>query len=410
MGHIARILAALAILAAGSVPLAAFDGPTQTTAPKKKAGATDKPADAAADQKNGTEDDKQKAAALAQRALDAGIKLYEAGKADQAVKTFETALHGGLTSQQMARALYYRGLANRKLGKPGLAISDLTSAAGLKDGLVGPEREDALKNRAAAYQEAGISNVPDIPAPVMTADTTSATGWQTAMNGAPVAPAAPSTPVKTAAAVSHTPGYLSSFSGDDGGAPGPAAQAPGPGAAPAAAAPTSSGGIGGFFSSLFGGGTSSAPNANDGTVTTASITPPAPQPAPAPVTQTTSWSQTTQVTTAAPDVGSPFVTKVSTTGKPSRAEKVASREPSGKFRLQVAAVRSRSEADALAASLVEKHGSELGARQPEVDEAVLGNMGTFYRVRVGPYADAKEPQQLCSGLRSSGFDCLVVTR
>ena len=35
-------------------------------------------------------------------------------------------------------------------------------------------------------------------------------------------------------------------------------------------------------------------------------------------------------------------------------------------------------------------------------------MGTFYRVRVGPYADAKEPQQLCGGLRSSGFDCLVV--
>ena len=183
MGHTARILAALAILAAGTLPLAAFDGPTQTTAPKKKAGATDKPAAAADDQKNGAEDDKQKAAALAQRALDAAIKLYEAGKADQAVKTIETALRGGLTSPQMARALYYRGLANRKLGKPGLAISDLTSAVWLKDGLVGPEREDALKNRAAAYQEAGISNVPEVPAPVMAADATSATGWQTAMNG-----------------------------------------------------------------------------------------------------------------------------------------------------------------------------------------------------------------------------------
>ncbi len=45
MGHIARILAALAILVAGVAPLAAFDGPTQTTAPKKKAGPADKPAD-----------------------------------------------------------------------------------------------------------------------------------------------------------------------------------------------------------------------------------------------------------------------------------------------------------------------------------------------------------------------------
>ena len=55
-------------------------------------------------------------------------------------------------------------------------------------------------------------------------------------------------------------------------------------------------------------------------------------------------------------------------------------------------------------------GEDPKPRQPEISEAVLGNMGTFYRVRIGPYADAKEPQQLCGGLRSSGFDCLVVTQ
>ncbi len=186
------------------------------------------------------------------------------------------------------------------------------------------------------------------------------------------------------------------------------------GQGPAAPAPTSTGGIGGFFSSIgsiFGGGTPSPTNANDGAVTTSSITSASPQPE-APVTQTTNWSQTTQVTTAppGPDIGSAFVTKVSGSDNGSRAEKVAARGPSGKFRLQVAAVRSRSEADALAAKLVANHGSELGPRQPEISEAVLGNMGTFYRVRVGPYADAKEPQQLCGGLRSSGFDCLVVTQ
>ena len=38
MGHSARILAAVAIIAAGTLPLAAFDGPTQSTAPKTKAG------------------------------------------------------------------------------------------------------------------------------------------------------------------------------------------------------------------------------------------------------------------------------------------------------------------------------------------------------------------------------------
>jgi hypothetical protein len=401
MGHIARILAALAILAAGSLPLAAFDGPTQTTGSKKKAGATSKPADEPAE-KEGGENDKQKVAVLAQRALEAGIKLYESGKTDEAVKTLDVALHGGLSSQQVARAFYYRGLANRKLGKPGLAISDLTSAVWLKDGLAGPEREAALKNRIAAYQDAGISNVPDLPTPTFAADPPSTSGWQTAMNGSPVgpAPAAPSALAPAASTSSSSPAH----------APGSALAATSTTNGPPASS-TSSGGIGGFFSSIFGGGSSSTPNANDGTVSTSSITPPPPQPAAAPAQQTTGWGQTTQVATAAPgpDIGSAFVTQVSTSEKASRAEKtIASREPSGKFRLQVAAVRSRSEADALAAKLMASHGGELGSRQPEISEAVLGSMGTFYRVRVGPYADAKEPQQLCGGLRSSGFDCLVV--
>ena len=403
MGHIARILAALAILAAGSLPLAAFDGPTQTTGSKKKAGATSKPADEPAE-KEGGEDDKQKVAVLAQRALEAGIKLYESGKTDEAVKMLDVALHGGLSSQQVARAFYYRGLANRKLGKPGLAISDLTSAVWLKDGLAGSEREAALKNRIAAYQDAGISNVPDLPTPTFAADPPSTSGWQTAMNGSPVgpAPAAPSALAPAASTSSSSPAH----------APGSALAATSTTNGPPASS-TSSGGIGGFFSSIFGGGSSSTPNANDGTVSTSSITPPPPQPAAAPAQQTTGWGQTTQVATAAPgpDIGSAFVTQVSTSEKASRAEKtIASREPSGKFRLQVAAVRSRSEADALAAKLMASHGGELGSRQPEISEAVLGSMGTFYRVRVGPYVDAKEPQQLCGGLRSSGFDCLVVTQ
>jgi cell division protein FtsN len=77
--------------------------------------------------------------------------------------------------------------------------------------------------------------------------------------------------------------------------------------------------------------------------------------------------------------------------------------------MQVAAVRSREEADMLVARLLTEHGGELGGRDPRIDEAVIGNMGTFYRVRVGPYADATEPKQLCGTLHGNGFDCLVVT-
>ena len=63
----------------------------------------------------------------------------------------------------------------------------------------------------------------------------------------------------------------------------------------------------------------------------------------------------------------------------------------------------------MVARLLTQHGGELGARDPKIDEAVIGSMGTFYRVRVGPYADAAEPKNLCGALQANGFDCLVVT-
>ena len=57
---------------------------------------------------------------------------------------------------QMARALYHRGVAYRKANKPAQAISDLTSALWLKNGLQDADRQDAVKQRADAYREAGL--------------------------------------------------------------------------------------------------------------------------------------------------------------------------------------------------------------------------------------------------------------
>jgi cell division protein FtsN len=90
--------------------------------------------------------------------------------------------------------------------------------------------------------------------------------------------------------------------------------------------------------------------------------------------------------------------------------KAARAAPAGKFKLQVAAVRTRQEAEKLAASLNGYQAVQTGAVQSEIDEAVIGNMGTFYRVKLGPYADAKEPGQLCKTLKPQGFDCMVVTQ
>jgi hypothetical protein len=439
MGYLLRILTFLAVLMAGALPLAAFDGPTQSKADSKKAtasGSEAKKADAAAAEK-----DKKAADDTASRLLEAGIKAYQAGNMNQAIRAFDTALRGGgLANQQIARALYYRGLSYRKKGKPGLAISDLTSAAWLKDGLSPSEKQEAMSNRVAAYREAGIADVPDVDQSPALANP----GWQTAMSGSK----APSAGSSAAPPAPPAPAPVQTSSGS-----------------------SSGGGVGGFFdsiTSLFGGGSSSSTASQDEVTTssiahspeaaatwqtteatTASPPPPArpaPQAAPPPPAAPQAAAPPPQAPTKAaalpwaspsappsapraapsPQAAAPpprpapaepqagtagFVTQVAT-APPSRAETPAATaaEPTGKFHVQVAAVRTRSEAYAVAVRLVSQHGSELGGRKPLVDDTVIGSMGTFYRVRLGPYASAKEPQDLCGSLRSSGFDCLVVTQ
>ena len=437
-----RILAYTALLiAAGVWPAAAFDGPTQTTGGNKRSPASGSSAKPGA---KGAGEAKSKTAARGQKLYDAGIKAYKAGKPAEAIKHLGSAIRaGGLEKPQMAKALYYRGLAFRKKGKPGQAISDLTSAIWLKDGLTTAEKSEAISSRNAAYREAGISSAPAAtesvvvatPAAVKTeavaanAPTSSggsASGWQTATSASTAAPSskAPSPspqPVVAAAPASNSSTSASQSSSSSSG--------------------SSGGGVSGFFNSITnlftGGGSSSQPAPSDSkeAVTTASI---------APKPKTSSWSQTTEVATTPPakpkkpaQIISPFSTQVAAVPPPAKPKTPAQDSapfsapvatspppaaaakpskpkvesaPSGKFRLQVAAVRSRREADAVVANLVQKYGGKLGKRRPVVDEAVIGSMGTFYRVRVGPYADAKEPQQLCGTLRISGFDCLVVTK
>ena len=72
-------------------------------------------------------------------------------------------------------------------------------------------------------------------------------------------------------------------------------------------------------------------------------------------------------------------------------------------------MRSRKEADAVAARFRKEHAGVVGARTLEIDEAAFGSTGTYFRVRLGPYANVSEPKALCDQLRPKGFDCLVVT-
>lgn len=335
-------------------------------------------------------------------ALRRGIEAYQKGDTARAIGAFSSAMSkGGLTSPSLAKALLYRGLSYRKQGKPAQAIPDLTNALYIKDGLAEAERGEAIAARTAAYRDAGIADPTGVPAAAPTAQ-------------AVASPQAPSAPASVPVA--------SSPAGKPSGGAWQTAAAPGPGAGTSAAAaaeaapaqPASSGGIGGFFSNLFGGSGDGAAPAASNDVTTASTGASATAPASAPTAAVSSWSNATEVTQRAAAKGQRTAAAqpaaaVSTDVAPAAPAAPKRDTAGGKYKLQVAAVRSRGEADALAARLVSEHAGKLGGRAPVVEEAVFGSMGTFYRVNIGSYAAAAEPDSLCKALRPSGFDCLVVT-
>src|SRR5215510_4746609 len=121
--------------------------------------------------------------AEAQRAVEHAGKLLEAGKTEPAVQALSAVLAAGnLPPSVMAKALLLRGTAYRQQKKPAQAISDFTSALWLKGRLSETDRADGLRQRAAAYQEAGLSQSGDIaPAGVPPRERTasSAAPWST---------------------------------------------------------------------------------------------------------------------------------------------------------------------------------------------------------------------------------------
>ncbi|MBN9262940.1 MAG: tetratricopeptide repeat protein, partial [Hyphomicrobium sp.] len=92
------------------------------------------------------------------RVLDGAAKALEAGNADAAMTALDGVLAGGgLSNTHMARALYLRGLAHRKKGRPAQAIADLTNAVWLKDGLNEKDRAAALNARSEVSRQVGVA-------------------------------------------------------------------------------------------------------------------------------------------------------------------------------------------------------------------------------------------------------------
>jgi len=343
----------LVLAAAAAIALAATGALQGVAQAPGKAGAKKAPAkDADGEAEGGAAKPKRQDPIEAERTIAAASQQLEAGKSAEAAQALTRVLNGGgLPPAMMAKALLYRGIAYRQQKKPAQAIADLTSALWLKGGLGEADRADALKQRAAAYEEAGLAD-----------------------SGGSIAPAVPNA----------TRGARTASAG--GGSP-EAARSP----------PPSSSGWSNPFAGWFGGAApapSSPPQAEPSTTASIETAPQAHSPRSSPSgAKTSAWTSQTDMPSGA---------------GPAR-ESAAAAKPEGRFRIQIGMLRTEAEAQAFSARVKREHPDALGAREAEIDETVVGNMGSFYRVRVGPFASAQEGQAACAKLKGAGIDCLLVT-
>ena len=78
------------------------------------------------------------------------------------------------------------------------------------------------------------------------------------------------------------------------------------------------------------------------------------------------------------------------------------------FRVQLAALHSRADAEAEWRRLKRANGDLLGALHAEIMRVDLGDRGVFYRLRAGPLASAAKASALCSRLKAHKLDCFVI--
>lgn len=304
--------------------------------------------------------------ALAQ--VRAGYTELKKKRYSNAIKEFSAALETGkLNRNEMAKALYYRGVAYRKADQATKAITDFSRALWLKGALSNTEREDAEKQRKAAYAEAGGSRAaPVIDSRTAGKSTPPKAGWKV-------------TTPKTKPSQSTAGAWRTSTNPNGTSAPKPQRQASG-------SNPVTS-----FFSNLFGG--------SSGATSKSNLTPVPPPQTTASVPRVSAWSSTTEGPRA---TSAGFRTQMQG-AKPRRAQR-------GAFVIQVAALRSQREADKLVKRLTTRHRVALDGRQPVVERRSVGNMGALYHVELPGFRSRSSAGPVCKTLRADGLDCLVQKR
>ena len=325
--------------------------------------------------------------------LSGGAATFAAGKFDSTVRLMTGVLQGdNVPPADAAKALYFRGLAYQKLGQHTRAIADLGAAMWL--GLSSSERTVALVNRSLAYQAAGLKTQAE--AELASARKTGSSGEVDklmASNGGTGSDAGSISPFATE--VRTESGRTSTVASASQDAPLPPvprnSEAATQGEAASSPPPSSGNRLSRWWGSVRG-----------------SSSEPEPVPAPAPATQSaprataaavpSAWTTQTQ-----PEAGAAPGTRVATASPTAPVPSGGG----GNYLLQLSPTRSEAEASALWKTVV-KQNQQLASLQPRVEKTDMGNLGTFYRLQIGPFPDKAESLKLCNALKRSGVDCFLV--
>ena len=326
--------------------------------------------------------------------LGAGVSSFSAGKYDATVRQMTAVLQGDKVSpNEAAKALYFRGLAYQKLGQSTRAIADLGAANWL--GLSPSERTTALVNRSLAYRATGLKTQADAElASARKNDNDGQVDKLLASNGGTGADSASmgafATEVRTeggrtttiASASATPPPARNTEAASSGSWSTTSEEAPG-------SAPSSGNRLSRWWGSVRGPSSESEP-------------PPAPapssEPIPKPPAVATAWTTQTQA-----EAGAAPGTRVATASPKDPMPSAGS----GNYRLQLSPTRSEVEARDLWQK-VAKQNQQLAGLEPHIEKTDMGNLGTFYRLQIGPFPDKAESLKLCNALKRSGVDCFLV--
>lgn len=95
---------------------------------------------------------------------------------------------------------------------------------------------------------------------------------------------------------------------------------------------------------------------------------------------------------------------------PAEPEAPAAAATSGSFIIQLASTSNRDAVEGEWANMQRRHPEQLGNLQLHVEQADLGERGTFYRLQAGPLSSQEAADSLCAALQAQQQDCLVRAR